>query len=94
MSRPEELAVVALKRDLPEFGLKAGHVGTVVFVYEPDAVEVEFFDCDGETHALLTLLDEDIRLASDRDINNTDRPVPWPLGIEPPIGDATSKAKR
>ena len=94
MSRPEELAVVALKRDLPEFGLEAGHIGTVVFVYEPDAVEVEFFDRDGETHAILTLLDKDIRLASDLDIRNTVGPVPWPLGTEPPIGDATSKVKR
>jgi uncharacterized protein DUF4926 len=93
MKRPDELAVIALKRDLPEFGLRKGHVGTVVLVYEPDGLEVEFFDRDGETHALLTLLDEDIRIATEKDLKNPDRPQPWPLGVEPPIADATLKTR-
>ena len=36
------LDVVALLVDKPADGLAAGHVGTVVEVFSPDAVEVEF----------------------------------------------------
>lgn len=82
--------MVALRRDLPEFGLRAGHVGTVVLLYEPNAVEVEFFDREGETHALLTLLDEDVRPATKADLSNAD-PEPWPTGVDAPIADATTK---
>jgi hypothetical protein len=94
MKRPKELECVVLKRDLPAFGLRAGNVGTVVLVYEPDAVEVEFFDRDGDTHALLTLLDEDVRLATKSDLNSSVRPEPWPDGIDAPIADATVKTRR
>jgi hypothetical protein len=40
--RPKELDVVKLTRDLPEFGIRAGHVGTIVFVHPAEAVMVEF----------------------------------------------------
>jgi hypothetical protein len=36
----QELDVVALTVDLPQSGLVRGQVGTVVFVYGPDAFEV------------------------------------------------------
>ncbi len=94
MTRPEELSVVTLKRDLPEFGLRAGNVGTVVLVFEPDAIEVEFFDRDGDTHALLTLLDEDVGPATEADVDSSLRPEPWPDGTDAPIADATAKTRR
>jgi hypothetical protein len=49
--------VVALARDLPEHGLKAGAEGTVIEVYEqPEpAYEVEFADDDGVTIATVVL---------------------------------------
>jgi hypothetical protein len=58
----EELETVALGKDLPDHGLKAGDVGTVVFVY-PDtpAREVEFVTRGGATVAVLTLDSTDLR---------------------------------
>ena len=50
-----ELDVVALTVDLPQAKLVRGQVGTVVFVYPPDAFEVEFVDDDGHTYGLTTL---------------------------------------
>ena len=47
--------VVALTADLPGQGLVQGQVGTIVFEYPPDFVEVEFVDEDGRTYALETV---------------------------------------
>ena len=56
-----ELDIVALTHDLPEDGLKAGDVGTVVLNYDDNkAFEVEFVMRNGRTAALLTLLPSDI----------------------------------
>jgi len=45
-----ELDSVVLERDLPQFGLKRGDVGTVVLVHDNGAgYEVEFTALDGET---------------------------------------------
>jgi Domain of unknown function (DUF4926) len=49
------LDTVVLNRDLPEHGLKIGDLGTVVEIYEPDGLEVEFVTASGRTGALLTL---------------------------------------
>jgi hypothetical protein len=49
------LDVVALTEDLPKKKLVRGQVGTIVEVYEPDAIEVEFSDDDGRAYALLPL---------------------------------------
>jgi hypothetical protein len=40
--RHDLLNVVVLARDIPERGLKSGDMGTVVDVYEPGEIEVEF----------------------------------------------------
>lgn len=57
-----ELDSVALTRDVPEHGLKAGDVGRVVFCYgSGEAYEVEFLAGDGSTLAVLTLEGEDVR---------------------------------
>ncbi|HXC50058.1 MAG TPA: DUF4926 domain-containing protein [Candidatus Limnocylindrales bacterium] len=55
-----ELDIVVLRRDIPEHRLKAGDHGTIVFVYEPDGVEVEFVLPSGETRAVLTLNISDV----------------------------------
>jgi ribulose-5-phosphate 4-epimerase/fuculose-1-phosphate aldolase len=55
------LEVVALTRDLPEHGLRAGAIGTIVEVYGSTALEVEFTDESGNTLAVLTLSPTDIR---------------------------------
>lgn len=49
------LEVVALTEDVPESGLARGQVGTVVEALAPDVFEVEFFDDNGRTYALLAL---------------------------------------
>lgn len=54
--------VVEIVEDLPDEGLRAGQVGTVVDVYEdPPAFEVEFEDEDGVQIALLALRPGQIR---------------------------------
>ncbi|MDX2181654.1 MAG: DUF4926 domain-containing protein [Bryobacteraceae bacterium] len=49
------LDCVALLDDMPEEGLRRGEIGAVVEVYEPDAVEVEFVDRNGQTYAMLAI---------------------------------------
>ena len=56
-----ELEVVVLERDHPEDGLCRGDLGTVVALYEPDGLEVEFVTVTGRTHALVTLHPDDLR---------------------------------
>jgi Domain of unknown function (DUF4926) len=59
----EELDVVALTTDVPEEGLEAGTIGTVVHIFhKPNtAYEVEFVDGDGATIAMATLTADQIR---------------------------------
>ncbi len=62
------LDTVVLKRDLPEHGLRAGDVGSVVELYEPDGIEVEFVRASGQTKALVTLKSADVRSVDDSDL--------------------------
>jgi hypothetical protein len=53
MNKPiERRDVVALTCDLPDKGLVAGQVGTVVEPLGGDAYEVEFADDDGRAYAM------------------------------------------
>ncbi|MBD2089527.1 DUF4926 domain-containing protein [Microcoleus sp. FACHB-1515] len=49
------LDVIALKEPLPENGLLAGQVGTIVELLAPDVYEVDFSDNNGQTYAMLSL---------------------------------------
>jgi hypothetical protein len=62
------LDVVVLKTDQPAHGLKRGDLGTVVDIYSPDAIEVEFVTASGRTKALVTVQPHDIREVSDDDL--------------------------
>ena len=62
------LDTVVLNRDLPEHGLKFGDLGTIVEIYEPDALEVEFVTASGRSGALLTLSAVDVRHVADGDL--------------------------
>jgi hypothetical protein len=65
----QELDLVVLTRDVEEFGLKSGDVGTVVHCYgQGEVFEVEFVAASGETVAVLTLMPADIRPLSGREI--------------------------
>ena len=59
--RYKPLETVVLKRDLPEYGLKAGDLGVVVELYEPDGLEVEFVTASGRTQAVVTLRVKDVK---------------------------------
>lgn len=49
------LDVVALTEDLYEYGLRRGHVGTVVEKFDNDFFEIEFNDNEGITYAMVAI---------------------------------------
>jgi len=58
----DELDDVVLTCDVPDHGLTAGDIGTVVLVHdEGKGYEVEFMTLDGETIAVVTLRAEQVR---------------------------------
>ncbi len=57
----QELDYVVLARDLPEHGLKSGDVGTVVLVHANEGYEVEFMTLRGETVAVVSLTEGQVR---------------------------------
>lgn len=58
-----------LTRDIPEQGLKAGDVGTVVHVYHGGtAYEIEFFALDGRTLDVVTVEVGQVRPVDRRDM--------------------------
>ena len=68
----KQLDTVVLSRDLPEFGLRAGDVGAVVFVLSPDAVEVAPKDAmtgsARDTIAVVTLPSDEVRAVADEEV--------------------------
>ena len=62
------LDTVVLARDLPQHGLRAGDLGAVVEVYEPDGLEVEFVTASGKAQALITLNVNDVRPVQENDL--------------------------
>jgi hypothetical protein len=59
----EELARVVLARDLPEHGLRAGDLGTVVLVHGNAGYTVEFLTLAGDTVAVVTVPADAVRTA-------------------------------
>jgi ATP-dependent exoDNAse (exonuclease V) alpha subunit len=60
---------IVLTIDVPEEGLRAGDVGTVVHVHKRDqAYEVEFVALDGETVTVATLRASEVRPIAHREI--------------------------
>lgn len=83
------LELVVLRRDLPEYGLCKGDVGSIVEIYEPDGLEVEFVAASGETCAVLTVRVKDVRKVSKSDMLAV-RPLgPTALSAMPRLGSAT-----
>jgi hypothetical protein len=68
--------IVVLKRKVPEEGLEAGDVGTVVELYEPTGVEVEFITEAGRTLAVVTLDETDVRSVGPDDLRAVRPPRP------------------
>ena len=55
LKKPTCYNVVAILRDVPDQGVKAGWVGTVVEILDEDVFLVEFADAQGRTLLLPTL---------------------------------------
>ena len=68
----EELDRVILTEALPDHGLEAGDVGTVVLVHNggagPAGYEVEFVMLDGETLAVVSVHPHQVRRAVNREV--------------------------
>jgi len=63
---------IVLTSPLPEEGLEAGDVGTVVHVYaDGQAYEVEFVALDGHTTAVATVEASQVRPVTRRDMTHT-----------------------
>jgi len=52
MNKLNELATIALLKDLPEKGLRKGDVGTVEVELSDKMVEIEFVNKDGTTRSI------------------------------------------
>lgn len=64
-----ELDTIVLTSDLPEYGLRAGDIGTVVLVHAGGAgYEAEFMTLDGETIAVVSLHASQVRPVGRREI--------------------------
>jgi len=62
---------IVLTSDLPNEGLKAGDVGTIVHIHKRgEAFEVEFMTLEGDTVAVATVLSSQVRPVSNRDITH------------------------
>jgi hypothetical protein len=62
---------VVLTSDIPDGGLQAGDVGTVVHIHRDGAAyEVEFLTLTGQTVAVATVLPSQLRPISRRDISH------------------------
>lgn len=93
------LEPVVLKNDVPAHGLSKGLLGTVVEVYSPAKVEVEFVAANGRTVALLPLSVRDLRKATDSDALAVTRAVRRKADVVGPFASgklpkATVPAKR
>jgi hypothetical protein len=66
--------LVALTCDLPEEGLRAGDVGTVVHLHRGEAYEVEFVTWTGETVAVATVLKDQLRPVGESEMHHS-RPM-------------------
>lgn len=63
---------IVLTKNLPEEGLEAGDIGTVVHIHKGgEGYEVEFMTLTGETVALVTLLAGQVRPFSRCDLAHT-----------------------
>lgn len=65
----KEHECIVLLQDIPENGLKAGDIGTVMHVHKGGTgYEVEFMTLAGDTVAIVTLLPAQLRPISRRDL--------------------------
>lgn len=67
----QEHDCIVLTEDIPEEGLRAGDVGTVVHIHrEAAGYEVEFMTLTGRTVAVVTVLPQQLRPVGPRDVTH------------------------
>jgi hypothetical protein len=67
----QEHDCIVLTQDIPDDGLKAGDVGTVVHIHrDAAAYEVEFMTLTGRALAVATVLPAQLRPVSSRDVSH------------------------
>lgn len=64
----KELESAVLMVDLPDHGLDAGDIGTIVLVHGSEGYEVEFVTLEGETLAVVSLAADQLRPVEAREI--------------------------
>lgn len=64
----QPLDVVVLTHDVSTHGLRRGDLGTVVEIYGPNSIGVEFVTASGRTQALVTLHPDALRPVADDDL--------------------------
>jgi hypothetical protein len=64
----KELDRAVLAVDLPEYGLSAGDLATVVMVHGKEGYEAEFVSLEGEPLAVVSLGANELRAARPREI--------------------------
>jgi hypothetical protein len=70
----KELDIVALTLPVPEYGLVAGDVGTVVMTYEDaSAFTIEFVTVTGKTIGIVTVGADAVRPVGDSDVSHARR---------------------
>lgn len=68
---------IVLTEDLPAEGLQAGDVGTVIHIHpQATAYEVEFVTLTGQTVAVATILTNQLRPVSERDLTHARQLTP------------------
>jgi hypothetical protein len=68
---------VVLTANVPDDGLEAGDVGTVVHIHKGgEGYEVEFITLTGETVAIVTLMASQVRPLTRRDLAHTREMAP------------------
>lgn len=75
----KEHDIVVIRHDIPDLNLVEGDVGAVVGVYCAGGYEVEFSAPEGETLAVVTLGEEDIRRREAHEILHV-RPLARAIG--------------
>lgn len=71
-----ELDLVTLLVDLPDSGLKAGDVGTVIQAHGDRGCEVEFMKANGETAAVVSVQNDQVQVADPATIPQAALTVP------------------
>ena len=70
----KELDIAVLTADLPEHGLRAGDVGTIVLVHNGgEGYEVEFFTLTGDTIDVVTVPASQVRPVAESDVSHARR---------------------